>query len=84
VIVGDVAITSGLGGNFPKGLMVGEIRKVEKKEHGIFQHAELIPSVDLTKLEEVLVIPEAPPPPLEEKEKKVKKKRPPRSIQKKK
>lgn len=83
VIVGDVAITSGLGGNFPKGLMVGEIRKVEKREHGIFQYAELVPSVDLTKLEEVLVIPEEPPPPLEEKGKKVKKS-PPRSGQKKK
>jgi rod shape-determining protein MreC len=83
VVVGDVVVTSGLGGSFPKGLTVGEIRKVEKKEHGIFQYAELIPSVDLTKLEEVLVIPEAPPPPLEEKGKKVKK-IPPRSGQKKK
>ncbi len=83
VVVGDVAVTSGLGGSFPKGLTVGEIRKVEKKEHGIFQYAELIPSVDLTKLEEVLVIPEAPPPPLEEKGKKVKK-IPPRPGQKKK
>ncbi len=83
VVVGDIVVTSGLGGGFPKGLMVGEIRKVEKREHGIFQHAELVPSVDLTKLEEVLVIPEAPPPPLEEKEKKVKK-IPPRSDRKKK
>jgi rod shape-determining protein MreC len=83
VIAGDVAITSGLGGNFPKGLMVGEIRKVEKKEHGIFQYAELVPSVDLTKLEEVLVIPEAPPSPLEETGKKTKKS-PPGSSQKKK
>jgi len=73
VVVGDVAITSGLGGNFPKGLTVGEIRKVEKKEHGIFQYAELVPSVDLTKLEEVLVIPEAPLPPREREEKKIKK-----------
>ncbi|MGQ9647793.1 MAG: rod shape-determining protein MreC [Thermodesulfobacteriota bacterium] len=82
VIVGDVAVTSGLGGSFPKGLMVGEIRKVEKKEHGIFQYAELIPSVDLTKLEEVLVIPGAPPPPLEKQEKKIQK-GPPRPGQKK-
>ncbi len=83
VVVGDMVITSGLGGNFPKGLTVGEIRKVDKKEYGIFQYAELVPSVNLTKLEEVLVIPEAPPPPLEEKGKKVKKS-PPRSGQKKK
>jgi rod shape-determining protein MreC len=83
VNVGDVVVTSGLGGSFPKGLMVGEIRKVEKKEYGIFQYAELVPNVDLTKLEEVLVIPEAPPPPLEEKRRKVKKS-PPRSGPKKK
>jgi rod shape-determining protein MreC len=58
VVVGDMVVTSGLGGNFPKGLTVGEIRKVDKKEYGIFQYAELVPSVDLTKLEEVLVFTE--------------------------
>jgi rod shape-determining protein MreC len=70
VAVGDIAVTSGLGGNFPKGLVVGEIRKVDKKGHGIFQFAELVPSVDLTKLEEVLVITEKPLSLQEEKEKK--------------
>jgi rod shape-determining protein MreC len=56
VAVGDVVVTSGLSGNFPKGLMVGEIKKVDKKGHGVFQYAELVPSVDLTQLEEVFVI----------------------------
>jgi len=70
VVVGDIVVTSGLGGNFPKGLMVGEIRKVDKRGHGIFQHAELVPSVDLTKLEEVLVITESSLPIHEEKGKK--------------
>jgi rod shape-determining protein MreC len=60
VDVGDIVITSGLSGNFPKGLMVGKVRKVDKKGHGVFQYAELVPSVDLTKLEEVLVITESP------------------------
>ena len=75
VAVGDVVVTSGLGGNFPKGLMVGEIKKVDKKGHGVFQYAELVPSVDLTKLEEVFVIMEPLPPsqPQEEKGKKGKK-----------
>lgn len=73
VAVGDIVITSGLSGNFPKGLMVGEIRKVEKVGHGVFQYAELIPSVDLTKLEEVFVITESSLPPREEKVKKIKK-----------
>ena len=75
VAVGDIVITSGLGGIFPKGLTVGEIRKVEKKGHGVFQYAELVPSVDLTKLEEVLILSALPslPPQPEEKEKKAKK-----------
>jgi rod shape-determining protein MreC len=75
VAVGDVVVTSGLGGNFPKGLMVGEIKKVDKKGHGVFQYAELVPSVDLTQLEEVFVIIEPLPSsqPQEEKVKKGKK-----------
>jgi len=75
VAVGDVVVTSGLGGNFPKGLMIGEVRKVDKKGHGVFQYAELVPSVDLTQLEEVFVImePLLPPPPQGEKGKKGKK-----------
>lgn len=75
VVAGERVVTSGLGGNFPKGLMIGEIRKVDKKGHGIFQYAELVPSVDFTRLEEVLIIKESPPPPAEEKGKKVKKTR---------
>jgi len=73
VMVGDIVVTSGLSGNFPKGLMVGEVRKVDKKGHGVFQYAELVPSVDLTKLEEVLVITESSLPLQPEKEKKGKK-----------
>ncbi|NWG03198.1 MAG: rod shape-determining protein MreC [Syntrophaceae bacterium] len=75
VAVGDVVITSGLGGNFPKGLRIGEVRRVDKRGHGVFQYAELVPSVDLTQLEEVFVImePLLPSPPKEEKGKKEKK-----------
>jgi rod shape-determining protein MreC len=73
VNVGDIVVTSGLSGNFPKGLMVGEVRKVDKKGHGVFQYAELVPSVDLTRLEEILIITEFTLPRQEEKEKKVKK-----------
>jgi rod shape-determining protein MreC len=73
--VGDVVVTSGLGGNFPKGLMVGEIKKVDKKGHGVFQYAELVPSADMTQLEEVFVImePLLPAPIQEEKGKRGKK-----------
>ena len=73
--VGDVVVTSGLGGNFPKGLMLGEIKKIDKRGHGVFQYAELVPSVDLTQLEEVFVImePMSPAQPQEEKGKRGKK-----------
>ena len=74
VIVGDIVVTSSLSGNFPKGLMVGEIMKVDKAGQGIFQYAELVPSVDLTKLEEVLIITESFPPLQEENTKNVNKK----------
>ncbi len=61
VMVGDIVVTSGLGGNFPKGMLIGEVKKVEKDSQGIFQYAELAPGVDLTKLEELFVITEALP-----------------------
>jgi len=72
VVVGDIVVTSGLSGNFPKGLVVGEIRKVEKTGQGVFQYAELVPSIDLSKLEEVLVITESSLPLQEKKAEKAK------------
>lgn len=52
---GDVLISSGLGGIFPKGIPVGIVSKVNRKPFGITQEVEVRPSVDFTKLEEVLV-----------------------------
>jgi rod shape-determining protein MreC len=54
--VGDHLITSSLGEIFPKGLSVGEVVMVEKKEYGLFQTVEIRPSVDFFRLEEVMVI----------------------------
>jgi rod shape-determining protein MreC len=73
VLVGDVVVTSGLGGNFPKGLPIGEVRRVERKGHGVFQFAELAPSVDMAEIEEVLIIAETTPSLKEEPEKKPRK-----------
>ena len=58
---GDRVVTSGLGGRYPKGLMVGKIRKIEKKSYGLFQQAEIILSANFSKLEEVFVITETRP-----------------------
>ena len=54
--MGEPVITSGLGGIFPKGLMVGTVNKVERNQRGIFQYIEVTPAVDFSKLEEVLLL----------------------------
>lgn len=53
---GDVLLTSGLGGIYPKGLVIGRIGAVERKPYGLFQRAEVAPAVDFRSLEEVFVI----------------------------
>ncbi|MBI2604505.1 MAG: rod shape-determining protein MreC [Deltaproteobacteria bacterium] len=53
---GDTIVTSGLDGIYPKGLMLGNVLKVAKKSYGITQTVVVRPSVDFSKLEEVLVI----------------------------
>lgn len=56
VRVGDVVVTSGLTGGFPRGIVIGTIQALEKEEGELFQAAELLPEVDMAKVEEVLVI----------------------------
>jgi rod shape-determining protein MreC len=53
---GDVVISSGLGGVFPKGLRIGHVVNIVKSHAGIFQEVILQPYVDFAKLEEVLVV----------------------------
>jgi rod shape-determining protein MreC len=53
---GDRVVTSGLVGGFPRGLAIGTITGIEKEEGALFQNAELAPEVDLSRVEEVLVI----------------------------
>ncbi len=52
----ETVISSGLGGIFPKGLRIGTVSKVMKQDYGLFQDIEVTPSVDFSKLEEVLII----------------------------
>jgi rod shape-determining protein MreC len=53
---GDLIITAGTDGVYPPGLIVGRVANLEKKEHGMFQRADILPAVDTTRLEEVLVV----------------------------
>ncbi len=54
--VGDRVVTSGLGGVFPKGLLLGEITQVDATLGDVFQRAELAPSADFARLEEVFIV----------------------------
>jgi rod shape-determining protein MreC len=56
VSVGDVILTSGLGGNFPKGIVIGQVVGVHQQDIEMFQQAQVRPTVDLGHLERVLVI----------------------------
>jgi rod shape-determining protein MreC len=54
--VGDLILTSGLGGNFPKRLVIGQVTEVRKRDIELFQEATLQPTVDFTRLEFVLIL----------------------------
>lgn len=56
VIIGDLVVTSGLNGIFPKGVLMGKVAKVNKQTKGFFQKIEVAPAVNFSKLEEVLVV----------------------------
>ncbi len=56
ITAGDMVVTSGLQGYFPKGFPIGRITSVHKTGYGISQEAEITPVVAPANLEEVFVI----------------------------
>jgi len=56
VQVGDLVLTSGLGGNYPDNILIGQITGVRRRDYDIFQQASVQPVVDFSQLEIVLVI----------------------------
>jgi rod shape-determining protein MreC len=56
VQAGDLVLASGLGGIFPKGQVFGKVNEANKKTPGVFQDIEVTPMVDLSALEEVVVV----------------------------
>jgi rod shape-determining protein MreC len=54
--VGDLVVTSGLGGGFPKGVLIGRISEIRTLEGGTFQEASVKISPPPEQLEEVFVI----------------------------
>lgn len=62
VRVGDAVITSGLGGIFPRGLVIGYVESVDRVETnavGLYRSAAILPRADLGALRHVFVLDEA-------------------------
>lgn len=55
-VKGDVLITSGLGGVYPKGLVVGDVLDVRNAPSDLFPHVTVDSRVSIDKIEEVLVL----------------------------
>ncbi|SDN57528.1 rod shape-determining protein MreC [Acetanaerobacterium elongatum] len=53
---GDIITTSGIGGVFPKGLIIGTISDIKTEAHGISLYAEIMPSANIAKVRDVFVI----------------------------
>ncbi len=53
---GDMIVTSGIGGVFPKGLPIGSVSSVTKTRRGMFQKIEISPTTDFSQLEYLIII----------------------------
>ncbi|MGC3997240.1 MAG: rod shape-determining protein MreC [Anaeromyxobacter sp.] len=53
---GDELVTSGTDRVFPRGLPVGRVTQLRRNANGLFQEAQVVPAVDVTRVEEVLVV----------------------------
>jgi rod shape-determining protein MreC len=54
--VGDVVLTSGMGGVYPKGLVVGDVTDILVERHRLFPTIIVESRVSISDTEEVLVI----------------------------
>lgn len=53
---GDLLLTSGLGGNYPSNILIGQITGVRSRDIDLFQSASVQPTVEFDQLEIVLII----------------------------
>jgi rod shape-determining protein MreC len=53
---GTLVVTSGLGGNYPPGILIGSIKDIEERPQAAFKKASLEPATQLSSLETVLVL----------------------------
>ena len=56
LVDGDIILTSGLGGNYPSDIVIGQVTAIKKLETDLFQSASVQTAVDFNNLQAVLVI----------------------------
>ena len=56
VLIGDQIVTSGLGGYYPSGLVIGSVESLQTGDDGLARYAVLAPMMDFAALTEVFVI----------------------------
>lgn len=54
--VGDMVVTSGLGGLFPRGIPIGRVRSIDDRGSALFHYAQIAPAVDFARIDEVLLL----------------------------
>jgi len=53
---GDVVLTSGLGGNYPTNIFIGQVLSIQQRDNALFQTASVQPIVDFSSINAVLVV----------------------------
>lgn len=56
IVIGDTVETSGRGGLFPKGIMIGTVEQILPEEHGMSNYAIVRPFVDIRSVSHVFII----------------------------
>jgi len=56
ITIGDTVETSGLGGVYPKGLLIGTVEQVLPEQSGMSNYAVVRPAIELSKIKKVFVI----------------------------
>jgi len=54
--VGDLVVTAGAGGLFPRGIPIGRVRSIDDRGSALFHYAQLTPAVDFARVDEVLLL----------------------------
>jgi rod shape-determining protein MreC len=56
IVVGDIVETSGIGGIYPRGILIGKIIEIRKSDDAINKYAIIQPAVDFRRLDEVIIL----------------------------